>query len=289
MEYHDKNTILKPLVKWAGGKRQIINTLMDNFPSNFNNYHEPFVGAGSVFMEMHNRGLLNEKQVYISDIMFPLINLYKVIESTNYQLLIDEFTQSQHYLNDKETYQSLKNEFNLIKSEGITNCVRLASLFIYLNKTGFNGMYRENSKGQYNIPFGRQKKPTLIVPESVKSLHNFLSKESVNITCCSFEHAIEFVNSGDFVYFDPPYYNTFTSYDKTQFGEDKQKLLRDYVVMLTNKGCKVAVSNSNEQFIRNLYKDIPNVRFIDIPVKRCINSKSDARKIPYMELLITNY
>jgi DNA adenine methylase len=283
--------MLKPLVKWAGGKRQIMDQLLANFPEDFGNYHEPFLGAGSVFMEMCNRGRLFSKNVYLSDIMEPLMNLYSVVKYQPERLLHElcGAPADGNYTNDKDSYMSLRNRFNDIKKDVVNNTVEAAALFVYLNKTGFNGMYRENGKGNYNIPFGSQKKPSILVAEHVENLHKFLSQEQVSIGCCSYDATEDRIAPGDFVYMDPPYYNTFTGYNKTEFGEKQQIDLHDLVAKLCTKGCKVALSNSNEQFIRDLYSDIPNVRIVEIEVKRCINSNAAARKNICTELLIVNY
>lgn len=280
--------MLKPLVKWAGGKRQIMKILLQHFPSEFNNYHEPFVGAASVFLEMFNRGLLADKKVYLSDVLAPLMNLYDVVKY-NHENLIKEFSRD-NYQNNKDVYDVLREHFNALKNN-ITydNQVKVAALFIYLNKTGFNGMYRENKNGQFNIPFGKQKQTCYYSYDNLMSLHSCLSNDNIHLSCCSYEQGFDFIETGDFIYMDPPYFNTFNNYNKDKFDEKEQQLLKDYFVKLSNKGCKVALSNSKEQFIIDLYKDVPNVRFIEFQVKRYVNSKGCDRKIPKSELLIVNY
>lgn len=286
--------MLKPLVKWAGGKRQIMNTLINNFPREFNDYHEPFVGAGSVFMELYNRNMLTNKHVYISDIMEPLMILYEVVKS-NHVELINNLSDEDIYKNEKRNYLILRSEFNILKkrtNKNIDDMIKLSALFIYLNKIGYNGMYRENSNGDFNIPFGKQTSlftSGKLLESAIQSLHVFLSNDLVNIECCSYETKFEHVKFGDFVYMDPPFYNTFTNYNKSNFDKIDQIRLRDYFLALSNKGCKVALSNSNEDFIKELYKDIPNVRFIEIPVKRYINSKASLRNETKKECLIVNY
>jgi len=275
------------VIKYAGGKRQIMKILIEHFPSEFGNYFEPFVGGGSVFMEMENRGMFHNKKVYLSDTMYPLMNMYKVI-STRYIDLKEELSRS-CYSNDKESYINNRSRFNMLKVQGKDTNVELAALFIYLNKVGFNGIYRENSKGEYNIPFGRNKTPTLFDNVLFSKLATFLKNELVHIARCSYEQIQEIVLPGDFVYMDPPYYNTFTGYNAINFGEDEQVKLRDFYEHLSNKGCKVALSNSDTAFIRTLYGSIPGVTIVSIPVKRLINSKSEERKNVKTELLIKNY
>jgi DNA adenine methylase len=277
--------MLSPLIKWAGGKRQILPTLMMHFPKEFNNYYEPFVGAGSVFMELYNKQKLDGKTIYISDIMVPLINLYNVV-SLQAEALIEELSNPK-YANDREIYLGLRQRFNQIKKEEPT--VELAALFVYLNKTGFNGMYRENAKGEYNIPFGKQNAPMVCNRTAISNLTNFLSLPNVTVKCGDYLETEPLVQRGDFVYMDPPYYGTFTGYNKDEFGEAEQRRLRDYFLLLTQRGVLVALSNSDCDFIRGLYQDVPGVRMIQIPVKRMINSKVEARGQTKIELLIVNY
>lgn len=277
---------MKPIIKWAGGKRQIMNELVKHFPENFNDYYEPFVGGGSVFMHLYNIGKIgNDNNVYLSDTLFPLVSMYIVIRD-KLDDLIQELRNNK-YTNEKETFETMKRLFNEMKEE--SSEVELVAIFIYLNKTGFNGLYRENSRGNYNVPFGKQKNPTLLNIDLATQLSQFLRKDNIHIDCKSYEQIEEQAKSGDFVYLDPPYFSTFTQYTKLNFGEENQIELRDLFVRLSNKGCKVAVSNSDCQFIRNLYSQIEGVRIIEISVKRFINSKSEERANIKQELLIVNY
>lgn len=282
---------LKPIIKWAGGKRQIMSALLQQFPEEFNDYYEPFVGGGSVFMELCNRGILNDsKNVYLSDLMSPLISMYNVIREYCQQLLLE--LSRDVYMNERERYDEMKKLYNTLKdiTEGdAEQCVQLVALFIYLNKTGFNGLYRENLSGKYNVPFGKQKNPTIISETSAKELSEFLKKDNVHIKCASYEHIEETVKSGDFVYLDPPYYSTFTQYTNSRFEKEQQIQLKAFFQVLSDKGCRVALSNSDHPFIRELYLQLPRVRIIEIDVKRVINSKGQDRKIGKKELLIVNY
>jgi DNA adenine methylase len=277
---------MKPVIKWAGGKRQIINELVRHFPEDFNNYYEPFVGGGSVFMYLAKLGKIgNNCHVFLSDIMLPLISMYEVIRD-----VLDDLVQELSnikYANEKDTFERIKNIFNEKRYE--LNKVELVAIFIYLNKTSFNGLYRENSKGNYNVPFGKQTNPAYLNVDLADELRAFLRNENVHVKCESYEHIEERVESGDFIYMDPPYYSTFTQYTSRKFVEKEQVELRDFFQRLCNKGCKVALSNSDHPFIRNLYAQIEGVRIIEINVKRFINSKGEARKNEKKELLIINY
>jgi DNA adenine methylase len=277
---------LKPVMKWAGGKRNIMERLLSYFPSEFKNYHEPFLGGGSVVLEMTNRGLLKNKKVHISDIMEPLMNVYRVIKE-DVGNLINELKSG--YTNDKETFMDKRNRFNEIKRDIPNNTVECAALFLYLNRTCFNGIYRENNSGGYNVPFGKQKNPLICNEALLRQVGNWLRGGDITLRHCGYEETIGEINEGDFVYMDPPYYGTFTDYNKDAFGERSQEKLRDFYRELCRRGCKVALSNSNHEYIRKIYSDIPNVRFIEIPVKRMINSKGEDRKKVMTEVLIVNY
>jgi DNA adenine methylase len=275
---------LKPIIKWAGGKRQILPELLTYFPLEFNNYHEPFVGGASVVMDLWNRGLLRNKHVYLSDIMRPLINLYTIIKNTP-QNLINELSNPK-YSNTAEAFNRNRTEFNIVKQN---DSLQGAALFLYLNRCCFNGMYRENSKGDYNVPFGKQVNPMICNQDCIKSLHTFFSNTLVQVQCVNYLDIEENVQCGDFVYLDPPYYNTFAKYNREAFSEHDQIRLRDFFVRLTAKGCKVALSNSNFDFVKDLYRDIPNVKFFEIKSRRVINCKVESRQSVVTELLVCNY
>lgn len=282
--------MLKPIVKWAGGKRQIMNELLKHFPNEFRNYFEPFAGGLSVCLELYNNGALKDKVVFISDIMSPLICTYRVVRDSPIELLAeiqnDKYTITlPNFTVNKQRFNEIKRQLegNDTQNENL-NEIELAALFLYLNKTCFNGMYRENLKGEYNVPYGKQKNPTIVNTDTINNLSKFLTDV---ILCCGTYNVIQdVVQPNDFVYLDPPYYNTFTGYTKETFGEGEQIELRNFVNTLTSIGCKVAISNSDHPFIRELYA---GYTFFPIPVKRVINSKGDERKNVKQELLITNY
>ena len=275
---------VKPVVKWAGGKRQILPELLKHFPPHFNDYHEPFIGGASVALELWNRGLLLNKNIYISDIMHPLINLYNNVKNSPEEL-IQELGDSK-YANNAEAYNTHRSLFNDVKGE---TSIRAAALFLYLNRVCFNGMYRENSRGEYNVPFGKQSNPLICNKDSITALHCFLNNNLVHLTCTSFLSIENNVKPGDFVYMDPPYHNTFTKYNRESFGDQDQTLLRDMFVRLTERGCKVALSNSDFPFVRDLYKDIPGIKIIEISSRRMINCRVESRENVVTELLICNY
>jgi DNA adenine methylase len=282
---------LKPFVKWAGGKRQILHKIKAYFPKpeEFNNYHEPFIGAGSVFMELSNSGWFGDKDIFISDIMQPLINVYETIRDTPDELMheLDHYTQ---YTSEKDAFNKARQLYNSLKVDPSSQSILMAALFIYLNKTGYNGMYRENKKGEFNIPFGKHPPMVMLYhADQIKQLSCILRNPRVHVIAQNYKHGADNVRQTDFVYMDPPYYGTFSKYNKDDFGKEKHVELRDYFIALTNRGCKVALSNSNDPFIMELYANIPGVRIVEIEARRYVNSNPDKRNEYHKELLIMNY
>jgi DNA adenine methylase len=262
-----------------------MKTLTSYFPTSFNNYHEPFLGGMSVFMELYNKGFLWDKSVYLSDFSTSLINLYNVIKN-NFVSLKKEF-QTKDYQNDKDFFLTTRKKFNTLKKKpdlSVNESVELAAIFLYLNKTCFNGMYRENKNGEYNVPFGKQSGHDIFNESIVANLHIVLNQKNIYLSCGNYDNTFSKASSDDFFYLDPPYYDTFTCYLKESFGKNEQIQLKKYFQLLSEKGCKVALSNSNTEFIKQLYKDIPGINIYTIPVKRVIRKCSTNS-----ELLITNY
>ena len=266
----------KPFVKWAGGKRQLVDILLSNVPPSFNRYFEPFVGGGALLFE------LQPQKAVISDINEELINAYQVIKD-NVEELINSLKK---HKNTKEYYYAIR----AINPKTLTPVER-ASRFIYLNKTCFNGLYRENSKGQFNVPFGRYKNPKICDEENLRAVSEFLNKIEITILNCDYKMTCEMAKSGDFVYLDPPYYPisktaSFTKYNKNDFSEKDQVELSEIFKELDKKGCYVMLSNSNTEFIKKLYA---NYRIQEIKANRFINCKANRRGKSNIEVLITNF
>ena len=280
-----KQTNAKPFVKWAGGKRQLIPELLKHIPKNFNNYFEPFVGGGALFFELYNLGILKDKKVYLFDINDELINTYEVIRDFPDKLIekLKEF-KSQH---NKEFYyqiRELDRDENYKNLDNITKAAR----FIYLNRTCFNGLYRVNKKGYFNVPMGSYENPQIVNEENILAVSEAL--QNVIIKHCDYREVLKYANSGDFIYFDPPYYPlndtaNFTSYTQGDFLEKEQIELFETFKFLANKGCSMLESNSDTEFINNLYKEFTIEKVF---ANRAINSKGSKRgKIT--EVLIRNY
>lgn len=273
----------KPFLKWVGGKGKLLEQLIPLFPKKFNNFYEPFLGGGAVFFR------LEHKSSYINDINTHLINLYIHIRDKLGVLIValkDIEVEYKSLNNDdkKEYFYAKRAEYN----EAEAGSIKKSALLIFLNRTCFNGLYRENASGGFNVPYGRNHNPTICDEKNLRSVSEML-KRSV-ITNRSFREAIKTAKKGDFVYFDPPYYplnatSSFTSYSSNIFLENEQKELFKVFKELDKKGCYVAMSNSDTSFIKELYDDF-TIHFVY--AARSINAKGDKRgKIN--EVLITNY
>lgn len=266
-----------PIVKWVGGKRQLMFELIKNIPKSYNRYFEPFIGGGALFFE------LQPEQAYISDMNEELINLYSVVRDNVYELIKD---LSKHEVS-KEYFLEIRN---IDRTEQYTELsdVERASRFIYLNRTCFNGMYRVNSQGQFNVPFGHYKNPRIIDENNLLNCSELLKK--TEIKCADFSEILTKVKKGDLVYFDPPYVplnetSSFTSYTKDGFDINMQFKLRDVCDELDNKGVKFMLSNSDTKLVNKLYV---NYEIKKVFASRQINANADGRgKIT--EVLVRNY
>lgn len=266
-----------PIVKWVGGKRQLMFELIKNRPKSYNRYFEPFIGGGALFFE------LQPEQAYISDMNEELINLYSVVRDNVYELIKD---LSKHEVS-KEYFLEIRN---IDRTEQYTELsdVERASRFIYLNRTCFNGMYRVNSQGQFNVPFGHYKNPRIIDENNLLNCSELLKK--TEIKCADFSEILTKVKKGDLVYFDPPYVplnetSSFTSYTKDGFDIDMQFKLRDVCDELDTMGVKFMLSNSDTKLVNELYA---NYEIKKVFASRQINANADGRgKIT--EVLVRNY
>lgn len=266
-----------PIVKWVGGKRQLMFELIKNMPKTYNRYFEPFIGGGALFFE------LQPDRAYISDMNEELINLYSIVRDNVYELIED---LSRHEVS-KEYFLKIRNIDRTEKYAELSDIER-ASRFIYLNRTCFNGMYRVNSKGEFNVPFGHYKNPRIIDENNLLNCSELLKK--TEIKCADFSEILTKVKKGDLVYFDPPYVplnetSSFTSYTKDGFDINMQFKLRDVCDELDNKGVKFMLSNSDTKLANELYA---NYEIKKVFASRQINANADGRgKIT--EVLVRNY
>lgn len=271
--------IPSPFVKWAGGKRQLLDEILSKIPSKFNNYYEPFVGAGALLFSLK----LNQVS-YINDINKSLIHTYKIVKD-NPNELIDVLSELDNKFTSKSDYYKCRNLFNQ-KIKNSEYDVLHAALFIYLNKRCFNGLYRVNSKGLFNVPFNNKENIKSFDRDNILKACEWLQNKV--ITNADFEITVQTASKGDFVFFDSPYAplnnSTFTSYTKDGFTLDDHKRLAKVFKELDKKGCYLMLTNHNTELIRDLYRDY-NITVIK--TKRLINS--DASKRVGEEVIITNY
>jgi DNA adenine methylase len=268
----------RPVLKWVGGKRRLIKAIIELFPSDYieRAYHEPFFGGGALFFHIEpRRGSIN-------DVNKRLINFYMVLRD-NPDELIDT---ASNYTYEKNEYYRLRDRFN----EGPMEDVEDAAILLYLNKTGFNGLYRVNSRGEYNVPFGRYKNPRIVDVTRIKAASRIL--RNIEIHSERFYNVKKHANEGDIVYFDPPYLpvsdtSDFTAYSKTGFDYRDHKLLRDTCMELHEKGVLFVQSNSHVEPILELYKEVDAFRVEIVQMNRTINSNASKRG-QVNEILITN-
>ena len=279
----EETKALRPFVKWAGGKTQLLDRLHAYMPETYNNYFEPFIGGGSFFLN------IAPKKATINDFNAELVCAYKCFQNDElFESLKNELKK--HEVNHSEEYYYQIRSMD--KEEGFLTLpiyVRAARM-IYLNKSCFNGLYRVNSKGFFNVPSGRKKKVVTFDEENFDSLREYFRNNDITILNGDFEDAVKNAKAGDFVYFDPPYdvienKNSFTSYAKNDFGKDEQIRLAKLYKKLSDKGVMVMLSNHNTAFINELYK-VFNIHVVN--AKRTINSKADGRG-DVEEVIITNY
>lgn len=272
---------LSPFLKWAGGKRQLLDKIIDRMPIDYNNYYEPFIGGGALLFE------LQPGKAIINDINASLINAYRTIADRPHEFISTVMELDSKIPKDGKTYYYLLRErYNnkLIKEEYDTE---LAALFIFLNKHCFNGLYRVNGKGLFNVPYNNSKRES-INNESIMAVSEFL--ENVKIMQGDFEKACNNAQKGDFVFFDSPYAplnpTSFESYTKEGFDIESHKRLADLFERLTDKGCYCMLTNHNTDFINDLYGD-KGYKMDVVIVKRMINS--NASKRVGEEVIIYNY
>jgi DNA adenine methylase len=295
----------RPLLKWAGGKRQLLPYLRRFYPPAFNRYIEPFFGSGAVFFDLHAAGRLRDRDVVLIDSNADLIGCYETVrsqpEAVGFEL---ERLSATHARAGQAQYYAVRDEqFNPIRdrlreSDGrIAYTPQLAAMLIYLNRTGFNGLFRVNARGEFNVPAGRYERPKIVDRDKLARVARALSTARLQLRWGSFESVEEIAAPGDFVYFDPPYAPVsrtanFTSYTGPRFDAEDQQRLQRIVIALARRGCSVVLSNSTADQIAELYERNPEaqaagLRAIRVPARRAINSNA-ARRGPVEEFLIAN-
>lgn len=269
----------QPFIKWAGGKRRLLDRIIPLVPSSFRNYYEPFAGGAALFYAVSGRA----GRAYLSDTNLELVLTYQVIKEQP-EALIKRLKRYATRHSEESYYQ--------VRRAAPKDPVEVAARFIYLNRTCFNGLYRVNKRnGAFNVPFGTHKNPNIVQEQNIFACHAQLRRAKAKVTHHDFRSLGRRPQAGDFVYFDPPYHPTdersFTSYTREDFNEDDQADLRDYARELHERGVFVMISNSQTRYIESLYRDkVFKRRRVQAP--RLINCRAASRGC-VDELLITNY
>ena len=273
----------KPFVKWAGGKRQLMSELEKNFPTKFGTYLEPFLGGGAVMFDL----LTKEPNLKcnVSDLNSDLVLAYVTIRDRLEKLIESLEDHSKNYHKDSTGY------YYEVRNQEPKNQIEKVSRLLFLNKTCFNGLYRVNSKGKFNVPLGRYTNPNIVNKENLQAVSKILQSEKIKISCRDFSSIIKDAKKEDFVYFDPPYQPVsdtanFTSYTHRDFTEDDLERLADLANQLNSKGCNVMLSNSNSKTVKKLFSSGWRIR--EIKANRAINSNSQKRT-GHKEIIIKNY
>ena len=272
----------KPFVKWAGGKRQIMPEIKKYVPENYDTFYEPFVGGGAVFFELAPR------KAVINDYNSELMNVFECIKDEDkFDKMCTELNH--HEANhSEEYYYQVRNIDRDVKKYNKLADYKKAARTIYLNKACFNGLYRVNSKNEFNVPFGKKEKVNTYEGQNLGVVHCILNFNDIKLLSTDFEEAVKDAKKGDFVYLDPPYdsdTSTFNDYTENGFNKDEQRRLALLFKELSDRGCYVMLSNHNTILVNELYKDY-NIHVIE--AKRNINSNGKKRgKVE--EVIITTY
>lgn len=275
------NKLVRPFLKWAGGKRQLLPEIKNYVPKKYNTYYEPFLGGGAILFN------LQPKNATINDSNTELINCYEVIRDSLEELIEDlkkhENNESYYYeMRELDRTTTYKDNYDKIKR---------ASRILYLNKTCYNGLFRVNSQGQFNVPFGRYKNPNILDEAVLRAVNKYLNNNKVKVFNTDFEKAVLDAKKGDFVYLDPPYdpvSNTasFTGYDVNGFDKEEQRRLKSVFDDLTSRGCQALLSNADTDFIIKLYGS--RYKIEKISATRAINSNA-LKRGKITEVLVRNY
>ncbi|MFN5240080.1 MAG: DNA adenine methylase [Aphanizomenon sp.] len=276
------NPLVKPFVKWVGGKRQLVPTILANhLPKNYNlqTYYEPFIGGGALLFS------LQPKKAVINDSNAELINCYKIIKNSLDELIED----LKNHKNDEYYYYDIR-DWDREKNFKSKTEVQRASRIIFLNKTCYNGLFRVNSQGQFNVPFGKYKNPNILDIAVLKAVNKYLNENQVRILNSDFQEAVKDAKRGDFIYLDPPYdpvseTASFTGYDVNGFNKQEQRRLKEVFDDLNSRGCHILLSNACTEFIEDLYKDYPHTKISAIRAINCNGKKRG--KVD--EILVKNY
>jgi DNA adenine methylase len=259
----------RPFVKWAGGKRQLLPELLRYVPPHFERYLEPFVGGGALFFELAPRlASAREPRALLADVNERLIRTYQGVRDS----VQDVIALLRDYLHEEQFYYRMRE-----RSIDAQSDAEVAAWLIYLNKIGFNGLYRVNRQNRFNVPFGRHKNPTICDEQTLRACSRALAR--VELQVAGFEQTAERAQAGDLVYFDPPYVplsvTSFTRYTSDGFDTDAQVRLRDVALRLKQRGVHVLLSNSSASSVRELYSR--DFEIVEVSATRNVNSKASGR------------
>jgi DNA adenine methylase len=293
----------RPILKWAGGKRQLLPALRRFYPRRFRRYFEPFLGSAAVFLDLHNRGAL-PRGARLSDSSHDLVGCYTAVRDSVDAVIaaLDELSDGHRRRGTAHYYDVRDHRFNPERRDRTAHAAggyppALAAMLIYLNRTGYNGLFRLNARGDFNVPAGRYDRPIICDAENLRRVATALARPGVSISVARFDDALAEARAGDFIYLDPPYAPTsrtasFTAYTEGGFSADDQVRLQALAVGLARRGCHILLSNSTAPEIRRLYADdrrarAAGLRTLTVPARRAINSRAAGRGA-VLEYVITN-
>lgn len=296
---------LRPLLKWAGGKRQLLDALRCHYPARFSRYIEPFLGSGAVFFDLFAAGRLAGRRTMLSDVNRDLIGTYLAVRDRTEEVIraLRRLERAHEASGGACYYEVRDRRFNPQRARlegGAASApdypVELAAMFIYLNRTAFNGLFRLNRAGAFNVPAGRYEAPRICDPEHLRSVAAAFRSSRAEIAVRAFDRTLAEAGAGDFVYCDPPYAplsrtSSFAQYTAGGFSLLDQRRLCDAVIEACRRGAAVIVSNSSVPEIVDAYRSAAarraQLRVFEVPARRAINSRASARG-PVTELIITN-
>jgi len=271
---------MKPFVKWVGGKQKMLNVLSEYWPDDFDTYYEPFLGGGAVFMHF------NPQKARLSDVNVTLMNSYHCVATKLKPLLalLAKYEKN----NTEAAYIKLRKQFNKLRQDGPRNILKETALFIYLNKVGYRGLYRENLQGNFNVAYGHYKTVELRNSPVYDCWEQRLRNHDVTLSCHGFETALQEAQSNDFVFVDPPYQGQFSQYSKHGFSDDDHVRLANLLKRLHAKGVKFMCCNSNTDFIQNLYHEF---EIVPLSITKAVHRRKGVSTATptHNEVIIMNY
>jgi DNA adenine methylase len=288
---------VRPLLKWAGGKRQLLPELRRYYPNRFERYIEPFLGSGAVFFDLLNTGRLEGRRARLVDINPDLVGCYVSLRDHVEEVIAElRVLARAHAARGNDCYYEIRDRFNAARSGVVAYTPALAAMLVYLNRTGFNGLFRQNAKGEFNVPAGRYVSPTICDPEHLRSVASALRRRGVTIEQGSFDTTLAGASRGDFVYCDPPYAPlsrtaSFAHYTAGGFTAFDQTRLQQAIIAAARRGATVVLSNSSAAEIVKAYSSrealMAGLVMRRVEARRAINSQSDRRGV-IDELIISN-